>query len=253
MPFRRRYSSRRRYSRRRIPGATTFVKGTRRARDFPTFAPGRARQLVRVYPTTESTHNRIMSNAWVEGTTINDNAVEVLNKITQGTSTQQRVGNRIFMRSLILDFSVNFENRRLMATPNTPIDWRVAVIYDRRPTGTFPVPGEVFDDSEPLAFPKMATRERFEILYMKTFTSNPISVFNGGTVATVYGMHPLVHRRIAIPIRRSTTFINGQSGGALSDMQYGALIVCWWNLDPPSGVTNARVFWTHKLSFTDYA
>jgi len=252
MPLRR-YSSRRRYSRRRIPGATTFVKGSRRARDFPTFAPGRARQLVRVYPTSESTHNRLMNNAWVEGTTTNDSAVEVLNKITQGTSTQQRVGNRIFMRSLILDFSVNFENRRLMAEPNRPLDYRVAVIYDRRPTGTFPTPGDVFDDLEPLAFPKMGTRERFEILYMKTFTSNPISVFFGVSPGAVYGMHPLIHRRISIPIRRSTTFVNGNPGGALSDMQYGSLIVCWWCLDAPSTTTNARVFWTHKLSFTDYA
>lgn len=248
----RRYSARRRFTRRRIPGSTTYAPYTRRGRDFPTFAPGRARQLVRVYPTSELTHSRLLNSAWTNGTGLNDSACEVLNKVSQGTSTQQRVGNRIFMRSLILDFTINGEQRRAMATPNRPYDIRVAVIYDRRPTSTFPAPGDVFDDAEPLAFPKMSTRDRFEILYMKVITSNPISVVPNPDVNLVYGIHRMVHRRISIPIRRVTTFVNGNSGGELSDMQTGALYVCWWCYEGPNATANARVYWTHKLSYTDY-
>lgn len=248
----RRFSSRRRYSRRRIPGSTSLIRGTRTGRDFPLFARARPRQLVRVWPTSSSTHERLLNVAWTDTGTTTGSAVEVMNQISQGTSTEQRVGNRIFMRSLILDVTFNFLNRRNLIDANFPFDFRVAVIYDRRPNGTFPNPGDVFDDAEPLAFPRQATRDRFEILYLKTITSNPISVFFGSTVPVLYGVHRLVHRRISVPIRRPATYVNEEASGTLADIVTGALYVCAWCLDPVNTANNAKVFWRHKLSFTDY-
>lgn len=247
MPMRRRYSSRRRYTR-RIPGSTTYARKTSRGRDFPTFAVGQARRLVRVFPTVSpATDSLALCNAWA------GYGGQVMNEIAQGTSTEQRVGNRIFMRTLIVDFTVNFTNRRnLTPVPNTPFDFRVAVIYDRRPTGTMPTVADVFDDSEPLAFPRQSTRDRFDILYLRTITSNPITTNEATTYpAAAFGFHGLKHRRISIPIRRPASWKQTSTTGVLADIVTGALYFCLWSFEPYHA-SNPTIYCRHKLSFTDY-
>jgi hypothetical protein len=66
----------------------------------------------------------------------------VLNSVQQGTQIDQRVGNKIQVKSIRLKFNAN-----LGGTSPTQIAYRVVILYDKSTNGAYPTIASIFNDT----------------------------------------------------------------------------------------------------------
>lgn len=85
---------------------------------------------------------KVLDNDSMQLQCINTGAVAALNLIQAGTAQYQRLGNRIYMKSLQLRGNFYVKNAPAAAISNQLA--RLVIIYDRQVNGTFPILSDIF-------------------------------------------------------------------------------------------------------------
>lgn len=233
------------YSRRRtIAGSTRKVKRGS-SRDFPvySYAPVQ-RKLVHVTPLVTTVQTLYINRADNQATYP---WIAPLGLVPEGSGIDARKGNRILMRSLILNTAFSQSN----ATNNHHLRLRLSVVYDSDPTGVVPGVSDIFDSYDPLTFPRLETRTRFQILYLREVDMENMSVINSSN-AILYspGVGTEPHFRVDIPINRSMVYKPSAGTATLADITRGALYLCVSAFDL-AGAGNAQLRYSHRITFDD--
>jgi len=184
-----------------------------------------------------------------------------LNLVQTGSADYQRTGNKINLKRLeILGLVSN------PITMNTPRMWRIAVIWDKQPTGVTPV----FDDiwqavpSSGIAVPyriymprNPATTDRFYTVMCKDFLLSSYKVNETGTTNLVIGTggQPFRYFDAIRPLNVTSTY--KASSGNTADIATGALYL-WVGCEPiipavPGSLDTARgsCSFITRLRYTD--
>lgn len=162
--------------------------------------------------------------------------------ITQGAGNTQRVGKKIKYKYVQVRGEVvggtQYTNARKIC---------LVLIYDRRPTGTIPTIGEIFDSSAGLvAVPNQpnldAHSNRFKILLRRDY------VFDGNRLAG--DAQTEMVKDVNETVKLGLPCVFGSAGtGAMGDIEQGAIYTVWANSQATAGapdifVGNVRVrFW----------
>lgn len=229
---------------------STIAGNTRRVRrgstrDIPVYRrPGITRKLVHVSPLVSGANQLNCNNGSNQASYP---WIAPLCLVAEGSGIDSRRGDRIYMRSLILNVAFN---------ANTFVDHhcriRLAVVYDTDPTGTVPLVTDIFDSTDPLSFPRLETRSRFQIMYMREIDMEymPVVISNVVTYRAGVGTEP--HFRLDIPINRMMQYKPTAATGTLADITKGALYLCVSSPVLPDGGPPI-LHYSHRVTFDDLA
>jgi len=245
--YRRRYSRRRgSYRRRTLPGNTRAVKAGV-VRDVPMYAPrGACRKLTHVFPLVTGSNTTYVNGSIPSNATWPN--VLTLNEITRGDGLASRDTNKVYMRDLFI--SGHFDYPTISAFSAIPHkDFRMCIVYDREPRGAVPNLTDIFDSSNAHVFPKIESRERFDILYLRngSLMHSPYFDTTSG-ILWAEGPGSLKYIRLKIPIRRTTTWVPTNTDGTQAAMTKGALYIMTHNPESPA-LGNAYIDFSYRLTF----
>lgn len=85
-----------------------------------------------------------------------------LNPIQQGTGPSQRIGRKVTMSKLIINFWMSFNN---LGNGSSPV--RLLVVYDRQSSGITATAAEIMALDDMTSFPNLGNSERFQIIMDK--------------------------------------------------------------------------------------
>lgn len=166
--------------------------------------------------------------------TVNTNASSfTLNLVRPGTASYNRVGRKIFNKSVRivgqLEFSYQIEGTTNDMTGNV---CRMVVVWDKQPSGAVPSFDDIFgittqDGTEASAFsvpPKYDNMNRFQVLRDKCFHDKVEAITaTGGTTNEIVTIVPFDEY---IKLGNRTTVYSGQSSPCtIADISSGALYV----------------------------
>lgn len=235
---------RRRSRSRTVPGSTRSVRrGV--SRDIPIYSSRvSSRALTHMVPIISGS-NTIYANGDVPSNGTYPN-MKLLNIVARGTGLELRDNNKMFMRDLFL--SGHMYGNTDPAIYSTLL--RLAIVYDRDPHGVTANVQDIFDSGTADFFPKVANRERFDILYMKNYMLRKDPVWNTSTLQAqyFYGPGSSVIFRLKIPVRRFTTWSPTNTDGTIGSMDKGALFIVL-SSGAVSGATNSYCTFSHRLTF----
>lgn len=95
--------------------------------------------------------------------------VQLLNGIAQGVGRDQRTGNKIVLRQMYYNFSMQQDLTSLGTTTNNVNYMNVALVWDKQPNGAAPTYPMIFNTNggvpaDPFALPNVDYNDRFTIL-----------------------------------------------------------------------------------------
>lgn len=85
-------------------------------------------------------------------------SVTLIPTIAQGASVNQRVGKKVMLKNLQIRGQVQ------AGTAGTIADWAIAIVYDKRPTGSLPAVTDILVTANSNSFNNDANSGRFKIL-----------------------------------------------------------------------------------------
>lgn len=121
---------------------------------------------------------------------LNTGEFQLLNGIQAGSGFSQRVGRKIRMKSLKVQFNINpFPSRTQVGDLG-----RVLIVYDRQTNGALPALADVLQDTNTAAAnttnvavgPNLSNRERFTVLRDYSFTLPAVVVAATGVPSSAY-------------------------------------------------------------------
>lgn len=211
-----------------------------------------ARKLLRLIPlSTFQVQTIYCNNTFAVPATAAANA-RLLNPISEGVGLENRLANKVMMRTLVL--RVNFQLPLNVLVYAQPYVVNAVVLYDKQCNGTLPTFSDIFDINDPLCSQNRDNFDRFEVLFRKsttlmmdkfTFTSAGTFVAGGASPAS------FKYFEWKIPINRPTEFLQGAASGSYTSIRMGSLHLIMWNSQLPDEALNYRAFTSHQLSFTD--
>lgn len=164
--------------------------------------------------------------------TTNTNASSfVLNLVQQGAGSWNRVGRKIYPKSLRFKGNFNFEYNTTVATGHGSDSYiRFAVIYDQQPSGALPTFDTIFGITDQTGTeactdvtnpPRYDNMDRFKILLDKTVVPDRLFVTSGGAAP---------HQDVVVPfdyflkLPQCETVFSGQSNPmTIADISSGGL------------------------------
>lgn len=170
MPYR--YAAKRKYSK---PTSKNMAKR-------PRFGGSRTPYtVVRREPRAEVKYVDRNDNVFFHNAAGGNVQVHALNLLEQGTGGFQRIGRRVYLKHIHFQYEVQ---PYTLPAPSDRL--RVSLIFDRSPTGTFPLYSEMFASrgaggaviSDVDAFQNVETAPRFRILHSKMFSVGGISALS---------------------------------------------------------------------------
>lgn len=244
------YSKRRRSRKVGVPGRLHDVRRSTGSY-IPLVSTAPSMKVVRVFPTDQGASLAIAGNNTNPITDIGTapNCV-VLNSIPLAAGTASRQGTRIRLRTLLL--SAEFFSGTNGAAPH--FHARLALVYDKRPTGSTPgLPpwNLIYENDSITGFRATGGRDRFEVLYEQDIKLDKSVVWNGTTAFFTYGPSSSKVINVRIPIYRVTSFAEGNVSGSYAAMTSGALILMLLSPDVPNASNNMQMGYNFKLSFDD--
>jgi len=192
------------------------------------------------------------------GTTNTNDQIYPVNLVRAGNGSWNRVGRRIFMKSVRLRgylVTVADNNGGVAFTRGTII--RMVLIYDRQPSGTgIPAYSQIFgytdqagtEASSVLSNVRWDTTDRFRVLRDKVFTVNPVAIPGNAEE----GAESKTYFDEFVDLKGLETVFGGQSEPmTIADIQSGSLLVAF-RIDPTTanavtGLDQA----TARLRYTD--
>lgn len=235
--------------RRGVPGSHRVVRSGAKS-NFPVYTYQRPRvahrKLVHFAPVVVNTVSRQPSAGFAEfpsGTGLYGNVLHV-NSIEQGDGLDKRHANKIFMKSLYLSFMV--DEQLMQADMHTLFE--IIVVYDRETNGLMPSAGDIIDPG--FAGPqRIGTRERFDILFRKSYTVGAQwNQTNATTFTKSYMSESIRNIDMTIPINRGTVWRG--PGYGVGDILKGSLFV-WFHTGGNSTSSSLILATKTRLMFDD--
>jgi len=163
--------------------------------------------------------------------------ISLLATIAQGASVNQRIGKRIFYKSI--QWRGYFTNDTTSVT--TQSAW--ILVYDKRPTGALPAITDILVSISPLSMNNDDNSGRFQIVHREDVT------LCGNTTAATVG--DLVAKNISgfIKFRREVVF-KAVATGVIGDIEQGALYYVAVGLTP-AGTADATMNSQFRVRFTE--
>lgn len=177
--------------------------------------------------TTPTTNTTV---AWLFNTTP---TIQVLNTITTGSSSWNRVGRKISLKSVRVRGSFNITSNAI--SNSTPQYCRLTILYDKQANGALPVASDVFKDQASVAADSTLTtwlsginlnnRDRFEVIADKQWMFPNVDTATGvagGLTASVDTMHIDLFYKLG---GRETHFKADSSPAVIGDIASGSLFM----------------------------
>jgi hypothetical protein len=139
-------------------------------------------------------------------------SIALINTVGQGSSTNQRVGKRIMLKSL--------QGRGRVSNNSTAAynDVAILIVYDKRPTGTLPNITDILDTVSPSSFNNDDNSGRFQIL--KRWDLSLIgSAANNYTPISQYDIS------FFLDLKGKPQEFGSAGTGAIGDIEVGALYI----------------------------
>lgn len=153
----------------------------------------------------------------------------LLNGCEQGSDYTDRIGRKIFMKSLFIrgmvstQPSLNAGSSPSAANSQTA---RMVVFIDSQPNGAAPSVTDLLNTASPFSQLNLNNRDRFRILADETFCFGPLVTSTTATQAIAYADNQasLVERYLRL---RHETIFNAGNAGTIGDINSGALYMFW--------------------------
>lgn len=166
--------------------------------------------------------------------------VQLVNGITQGVQSTQRIGRKVVLTSIQVRW---LYEAALAATTEFWAPWRWCLVYDSSPDGVLPSPALIFDDNSFLGNVNLNSSERFLILHDeiigKPVDNLRVSVTNGNS-----GYAGKFYKKLNYQQHFSATL------GTIADIQKGAIYIMFCNSAAATGTTWSFYF-NSRVRFTD--
>jgi len=133
-----------------------------------------------------------------------------VNLVARGTSINERLSNSLYNLQWHLRGSVEMPVGVGASPVASRCSYTLALVYDKRPVGVLPVFSDIFDGTTPLAFQRMDTRGRFEILWRVEK-----HLHSGSDTSHQYD--------VSITVNRVTRYTTTDTTGAIGAIETGAL------------------------------
>lgn len=166
----------------------------------------------------------------------NNPVITVINTIPQGTSVSERIGKKVFIKSLRINGEIYGRGSHSDSINH------MYVIYDRRPNGTLPGFNDIFSGSVTYEFPNDNNTGRFDILKKQTF-----NVF--GNSSFQFSDKMVQYMDIFIPINRPAVYKDAGTGG-IGDIETGAIYIMWIGNQVP-GTLSCYAVGDLRVRYTD--
>lgn len=149
-----------------------------------------------------------------------------LNTITRGNAINERVGNRVILKSLHVRGDV------YCGINVTVASGAMMIVYDRQPQGTLPAYTDIMEAGGVNAFQNASYRDRFRILLRRDWCleQNPVdsAVRTGDSIRRVDEI---------LYLNLPTVYQDGSSGGLISDIRTGGLYAVFCGSQPSGTAT----------------
>lgn len=240
------YGSRRRYRRDR-GRPQTGIRSVRFAtrREIPTYTRPQAycKKLIHLHPVESPSFIAIEAEPLGSMTSRHH-----LNAVPQGDGLGNRHANKMLCRMLYINGLITTAQSPLISA-NEIRPARLVVLWDREARGLAPVFADVYDTPNVTSFPRVQFRERFQILYEKTFNpSADVGWFNTAGQAAYLTYNRML--KLRIPVNRMTVWTPGATTGSIANVEKGSLYLLF--ITPAAPGNDSLVFnYEYKLTFED--
>jgi len=167
-----------------------------------------------------------------------------LNSCVQGDGLFARHANKIYMKDLLLSWGHGGT-----VSSSVPFTYGCIVVYDRESRGSAPLINDILINSDPIAQQNPVPRDRYDILYRKTYTCAPEYCWNGAQMFPQIGISWGKTFAEKISIERMTTYSASISNDYLEILK-GGLWVYFFGPSAP-GASNPNIYFTYQLTFID--
>lgn len=222
-----------------------------RGQNYPTYTRTRKVELLHVFPSNQGSAGIFAASDSSPVTlgTSGSNGV-VLNQVSRGSGINNRLGTRIFMRDLLLNWEASMGNNGL-TVPVSHQHFKLFVVYDKRPrTGTSSTPSltDIYENTQFTAFREMSSRDRYDVLWEKD-----IQLTGEAVSPTQFMLCAGSYQRgsVRIPVRRMVSWVYNDTAGDLVAMTLGALYLIAMAGSPFVGAVSPAVVYNWKLTFDD--
>lgn len=164
--------------------------------------------------------------------------ITLLNTVAQGATVNQRVGKKIFLKSLQCHGQI-YQNSA--ATIN---DGCVMIVYDKRPNGALPAITDVLNTANSSSFNNDANSGRFRVLKRWDFE------LIGNTTTPQTGREAL-EGDFFLKLNDMPTIFKAAGTGAIADQEEGSLLLITVGSVPPSATIAATANLGFRLRFLD--
>lgn len=141
-------------------------------------------------------------------------SVEVLNAMAQGTSQSTRVGNKIHMTSIQGRLSITNGTVGTVA----PVI-RYMIIYDTQTNAALPALLDILTPGTVIGFMNLANRDRFRIIWERTFTPS-VGTFSDTAAVAEFTEFIKIYQKLNLDV-----VFNNTNGGTIADIQTGSLLL----------------------------
>lgn len=163
--------------------------------------------------------------------------ITLLNTIVQGPSQNERIGKRVYLKSLLMR---GFAFGGTTAVIN---DVATMIVYDKRPNGVVPAITDILTSANSSAFMNDNNTSRFEVLRRKDY----VLIGNSTTPST--GQEAISVDEY-IPLKKRPMIFNALGTGAIADIDEGALYLITVG-NNVAGTTAASVSVQFRTRFTE--
>lgn len=177
--------------------------------------------------------------AIVAGAMAGSGSIHHLNIIAQGTSTSERVGKRIKLKS----FQIRGEVQSGSTTKFTRGSW--FLVYDKRPRGVLPIITDIIDAANANAMAKDINTGRFRILKRKNYAfAGP-----GDGAAGLQSAKSVYAVDAYVDLKLKPTIYMADGVGTIADTEQGALYIVF--VGNHSGSAGANFDGQVRLRYVD--
>lgn len=179
-----------------------------------------------------------------------NNSIILLNGMSAGAAMWQRIGRKATLKAVNLTYTIQPYN-----IPAASDRIKVSLVFDRMPTGFFPVHNEVFLSQnsagtalcDPESQVNLNNRDRFRILHTKTYAVG--GVLSSGEVVRTNLEASELHFKRYIKCNLPITF--KADGNLLGDISGGALYILVQALTATSATQTWTVHYNARMMFSD--
>lgn len=173
----------------------------------------------------------------------------LLNGCIQGSDYNNRIGRKIFLKSLYIRGYVAPQialSSPIGADATTAQQVRMIIFLDNQPNGATPVVTDLLNTATPSSQLNLNNRDRFKILNDEVFVLNPIST----AAATFSGLGEVI-KEVNIYRRMGVEAIyNAGNAGTVGDINSGALYMFWIGSNA-TGTNDANAIVSARVRFLD--